>query len=500
MSTTTTVTVPPMAPTNTINPLPDTPTTAANRPDASATAFDLHAQTKSAAAQLKAAQKAEKAYHDKKKCMGARKDWYDCKEHFTSAAHEVKEGGKCLSRVIKAGPVLIKERGMVVKDGLTKKRKENKKEKVAVENGEAAENEHAVATAAAAAAAAAAASGVPKEKKVKKEKTEEEKRAKKERKERKKKEAGIATAATGTEKKKQTLDQVRQRILCYTSHFNEENEEKLTAPTPRENPGAGSPGQNEEGGRRTSQERRSWPVRGQGNSTSSANGNASTSHIPIPDTNPTSPSSGGNPGGSPGPSGPLSDTNLHDAEGGPSAANRSWKWSNGLKSRYSGVVGNMRGGDVGSEAAMTGRNAVRESSPATSSVDAVGNEKTAVKNKKGKMTMAEKKNLLALKTKLLLAKLKFKKQRRDNDNFDDDDGKGKFDSEKGRSNFFSKLNSRRRYYITQVRDLIDEILLRISTLFVEFFGKLSAARIRVGERSKKTRKVRFAKQKEKKDV
>ncbi|PQE21009.1 hypothetical protein CJF32_00005466 [Rutstroemia sp. NJR-2017a WRK4] len=495
----TTVTVPPMAPTNTINPLPNTPTTAANRPDTSATAYDLHAQTKTAAAQLKAAQKAEKAYNDKKKCMGARKDWYDAKEHFTSAAHGVKEGGKCLSRVIKAGPVLIMEQGMVVKDGLTKKRKENKKEKAAVENGEGEENEHAVATAAATAAAAAA-TQAPKEKKAKKQRTEEEKKAKKERKEKKKqaaeeREAGAATAVTGIEKKKQTLDQVRQRILCYTSRFKEEeDDEQLTAPIPRENQGAGSPSQSEEGGRR-SEERRSGLIGGQGNSAPSANVGTTTSTIPtqVPETNPTSPSAGGSLGGSPSSSSPLSDANIPHAEGGASAADRGGRWSaDGLKSRYSGMVGRLRGGDGESEAVVSGGSAVRESSPAASSVDVVETEKMATKNKKEKMTVAEKKKLLVQKIKLLLAELKSGKGEGENE-------RDEFDSERGQSNFFSKLNSRRRYHVAQVRDLIDEILLRISTSFVEFSGKLAAARVRVGERSKKTRKVRFAKQKQKEE-
>ncbi|TGO29183.1 hypothetical protein BPAE_0018g00720 [Botrytis paeoniae] len=112
MSSTPTTTGPIPAPTNTVNPLPATPAEAAAgaRPAASGTALDLHTQTEDAAKEYKNAQKAEKAYAQKKKCMTARKDWYDCKVHFAAGVQGFREGGKCVGRVVKAGPALAMEK------------------------------------------------------------------------------------------------------------------------------------------------------------------------------------------------------------------------------------------------------------------------------------------------------------------------------------------------------------------------------------------------------
>ncbi|KAF5875268.1 uncharacterized protein Bfra_003721 [Botrytis fragariae] len=112
MSSTPTTTGPIPAPTNTVNPLPTTPAEAAAgaEPAASGTALDLHTQTEDAAKEYKNAQKAEKAYAQKKKCMTARKDWYDCKVHFAAGVQGFREGGKCVGRVVKAGPALAMEK------------------------------------------------------------------------------------------------------------------------------------------------------------------------------------------------------------------------------------------------------------------------------------------------------------------------------------------------------------------------------------------------------
>ncbi|TGO33130.1 hypothetical protein BHYA_0264g00030 [Botrytis hyacinthi] len=112
MSSTPTTTGPIPAPTNTVNPLPATPAEAAAgaAPAASGTALDLHTQTEDAAKEYKNAQKAEKAYAQKKKCMTARKDWYDCKVHFAAGVQGFREGGKCVGRVVKAGPALAMEK------------------------------------------------------------------------------------------------------------------------------------------------------------------------------------------------------------------------------------------------------------------------------------------------------------------------------------------------------------------------------------------------------
>ncbi|KAB8290282.1 hypothetical protein EYC80_011147 [Monilinia laxa] len=109
-STTTTTATPIPAPTNTINPLPDTPAEAAARPAASGAALDLHTQTEDAADQYQSAQRTEKAYNEKKKCMSARKDWYDCKVHFAAGVQGFREGGKCVGRVVKASPSLVMEK------------------------------------------------------------------------------------------------------------------------------------------------------------------------------------------------------------------------------------------------------------------------------------------------------------------------------------------------------------------------------------------------------
>ncbi|TGO20118.1 hypothetical protein BTUL_0001g01290 [Botrytis tulipae] len=112
MSSAPTTTGPILAPTNTVNPLPATPAEAAARaaPAAAETALDLHTQTEDAAKEYKNAQKAEKAYAQKKKCMSARKDWYDCKVHFAAGVQGFREGGKCVGRVVKAGPALAMEK------------------------------------------------------------------------------------------------------------------------------------------------------------------------------------------------------------------------------------------------------------------------------------------------------------------------------------------------------------------------------------------------------
>ncbi|TGO89600.1 hypothetical protein BPOR_0102g00230 [Botrytis porri] len=112
MSSTPTTTGPIPAPTNTVNPLPATPAEAAAgaAPAAAGTALDLHTQTEDAAKEYKNAQKAEKAYAQKKKCMTARKEWYDCKVHFAAGVQGFREGGKCVGRVVKAGPALAIEK------------------------------------------------------------------------------------------------------------------------------------------------------------------------------------------------------------------------------------------------------------------------------------------------------------------------------------------------------------------------------------------------------
>ena len=111
MSSAPTATGPILAPTNTVNPLPATPAEAAAvGPAASGTALDLHTQTEDAGKEYKNAQKAEKAYAQKKKCMSARKDWYDCKVHFAAGVQGFREGGKCVGRVVKAGPALAMEK------------------------------------------------------------------------------------------------------------------------------------------------------------------------------------------------------------------------------------------------------------------------------------------------------------------------------------------------------------------------------------------------------
>lgn len=178
-------------------PVPN-PTTDAARPNTSNTALNLHTQTESAAAQFKSAQKAEKVYREKKIGMAARKDWHQSIEHFTAAAHGFKEGSKCVGRVIKAGPVLIKEHGRAAKEELSTKRKKEKKERAdeeATGNGETVKPK------------------VPKKDKKEKEQA----------------------AASGAEQKKLTLDQVRERILCYRSRFREEEEgdDVVVAPRPQ---------------------------------------------------------------------------------------------------------------------------------------------------------------------------------------------------------------------------------------------------------------------------
>ncbi|KAF7887651.1 hypothetical protein EAF00_009945 [Botryotinia globosa] len=112
MSSAPTTTGPIAAPTNTVNPLPATPAEAAARaaPAAAGTALDLHTQTEDAAKEYKNSQKTEKAYAQKKKCMTARKDWYDCKVHFAAGVQGFREGGKCVGRVVKAGPALAMEK------------------------------------------------------------------------------------------------------------------------------------------------------------------------------------------------------------------------------------------------------------------------------------------------------------------------------------------------------------------------------------------------------
>lgn len=108
--------VPIPAPTNTINPLPLTPeetvVARAVRPNASTstTALGLQAHTVDAAVQSQNAQKADKAYREKKKCMAARKEWYDAKVHFAAGVQGLREGGKCVGRVVRAGPSLVVEK------------------------------------------------------------------------------------------------------------------------------------------------------------------------------------------------------------------------------------------------------------------------------------------------------------------------------------------------------------------------------------------------------
>lgn len=258
MSSVATTTGPIPAPTNTVYPLPATPAevAAGTRPTSSGTALDLHTQTEDAAKDYKNAQKAEKAYAQKKKCMTARKEWYDCKVHFAAGMLGFKEGGKCVGRVVKAGPALAMEKvqgrkgkgvksvdsgisgeSMVVEKEKAKKEKA-KKEKVDKKSGNGGVK--------------AKVAGLKEKLLAMKEKRTMEKNAKANEK------AGIATptasgaAATATtpvaaapvapvvatpaqtkqEKKRMTLDQVRDRILSYRhTHFSwaEEDEEEVNA-------------------------------------------------------------------------------------------------------------------------------------------------------------------------------------------------------------------------------------------------------------------------------
>ncbi|KAF7873949.1 hypothetical protein EAF04_002621 [Stromatinia cepivora] len=256
--TTTPISIP--APTNTINPLPATPAeaaavaavaAAASRPGTSGTALDLHSQTEDAARQYKDAQKAEKAYGEKKKCMSARKDWYDCKVHFAAGVQGFRQGGKCVGRVVKAGPYLVKEKVMGVKgkgvkgvdsastgsSAVLEKEKADKKDgnrgvkakvmelkekllavkekRTAKKNAKANETgatTRAATTAEAVVVTAAPIAATP----------------------------APAPAPTKQEKKRMTLDQVRDRIISYRrSHFisEDEDEDEVTmAPRIAENP------------------------------------------------------------------------------------------------------------------------------------------------------------------------------------------------------------------------------------------------------------------------
>ncbi|EDN94627.1 predicted protein [Sclerotinia sclerotiorum 1980 UF-70] len=253
MSSSTSTTTPIPAPTNTINPLPATPAEAAavaaaataSGPAASGTALDLHSQTEDAARQYKDAQKAEKAYGEKKKCMTARKDWYDC-----------GGGGGVKARVLG-----LKEKVLAVKKKRAKKKITKADESDATTTNEAAT---AAATTTGAAPAApitstptpmAAAAAV----------------------------AASASAPTPTptptkqEKKRMTLDQVRDRILSYRTHFfsaDEDEEEVNMAPRIAENPTRRSQSARKAGSGSLGCRRGSYEGRSPG---ANANSNTSTS-------------------------------------------------------------------------------------------------------------------------------------------------------------------------------------------------------------------------------
>ncbi|TGO60366.1 hypothetical protein BCON_0036g00570 [Botryotinia convoluta] len=307
MSSTPTTTGPIPAPTNTVNPLPATPAEAAAGvgPAASGTALDLHTQTEDAAKEYKNAQKAEKAYTQKKKCMTARKEWYDCKVHFAAGVQGFREGGKCVGRVVKAGPALAMEKVkggkgqgvktvdsavsgesiMVEKENANKKSgnggvkakvmglKEKllaMKEKRAMEKQAKADEKAAIATPTASGAVTAtpAAEATPV--------------------------VPVAPVAatpvpsltqTKQEKKRMTLDQVRDRILSYrhsrfcSTSSEDDDEEVNVAPRIAENPtrrskSARAPGSGSLRGKRYSSDRRN-PSRGS-NSNSSATSRANS--------------------------------------------------------------------------------------------------------------------------------------------------------------------------------------------------------------------------------
>ncbi|APA16288.1 hypothetical protein sscle_16g110580 [Sclerotinia sclerotiorum 1980 UF-70] len=317
MSSSTSTTTPIPAPTNTINPLPATPAEAAavaaaataSGPAASGTALDLHSQTEDAARQYKDAQKAEKAYGEKKKCMTARKDWYDCKVHFAAGVQGFREGGKCVGRVVKAGPSLVKEkvrggRGKGVKgvdsastggSAVLEKEKVDKKggggggvkarvlglkEKVlAVKEKRAKKkitkaDESDATTTNEAATAAATTTGAAPAAPITSTPTPMAAAAAV---------AASASAPTPTptptkqEKKRMTLDQVRDRILSYRTHFfsaDEDEEEVNMAPRIAENPTRRSQSARKAGSGSLGCRRGSYEGRSPG---ANANSNTSTS-------------------------------------------------------------------------------------------------------------------------------------------------------------------------------------------------------------------------------
>ncbi|KAK2625633.1 hypothetical protein QTJ16_004945 [Diplocarpon rosae] len=114
----------PAVPTETPAVIPPTSSSpASDRPGTSGTELNLRNDRQKAQTSYQRAAKAEQEYRAKRRATYARKDIKSAKEHFTVSATSFKEGCVCAWSAIKAGPAVVKEKQVKMREEHAEKRK-----------------------------------------------------------------------------------------------------------------------------------------------------------------------------------------------------------------------------------------------------------------------------------------------------------------------------------------------------------------------------------------
>ncbi|CZT44093.1 uncharacterized protein RSE6_04218 [Rhynchosporium secalis] len=101
------------------------PSSASGRPGTSGTELNLRSDRQKAQTSYQRAAEAEQAYRAKRRATYARKDMTAAKEHFKVAGTSIKEGTKCVISAVRAGPAILKEKQVKMREESKQKKKEN---------------------------------------------------------------------------------------------------------------------------------------------------------------------------------------------------------------------------------------------------------------------------------------------------------------------------------------------------------------------------------------
>ncbi|CAL3972542.1 hypothetical protein PZA11_004366 [Diplocarpon coronariae] len=102
---------------------PTCPSPASGRPDTSATELNLRNDRQKAQTSYQRAAQAEQDYRAKRRATFARKDIKSAKEHLTVSATSFKEACACAWSAIKAGPAVVKEKQVKMREDNAEKRR-----------------------------------------------------------------------------------------------------------------------------------------------------------------------------------------------------------------------------------------------------------------------------------------------------------------------------------------------------------------------------------------